>query len=261
MQWYVIGVAVLFGLALGSFANVVIYRVPLNLSIVSPPSACPGCDTPILRRHNVPVLGWLVLRGKCAHCGMAISPRYPAIELAMGVLFGLIVWGYGLTWTTGLLVVGAFAAVVLSAIDVAVRRLPVAIVYPWAAVTAVIIAAAVIDSGDVWLGARAAIGAASLWAFYLGAKLAYPRGLGMGDVRIAPVIGAVLAYAGWAPLVVGAFSAFVWGLLGALGPMIKARAVSGVKIPFGPWMFAGAATGIVVGEPIARWYLHSVVGI
>lgn len=257
----VVVVAVAFGLALGSFANVVIYRVPRGLSVVNPPSACPSCGAFIKRRHNVPVFGWIALRGRCASCGGSISRRYPIIEASVGAGFGVISAVWGLTWTTVILLCAAWTAVVLSAIDLDVRRLPRAIVMPWAAVTAVLIAAAAVEHGDVWLLVRAAIGAASLGLLYAISFFVYPNGLGWGDVTVAPVLGGVLAYMGWGEMVVGGFAAFVWGMMGAVVPMIKARAIRGVSVPFGPSMFLGAATGIAVGAPIAHWYTSQVLGL
>lgn len=255
------GVAGLFGLAFGSFGNVVIYRVPLGLSVVSPPSACPRCGHGIAARHNVPVFGWLMLRGRCANCAEPISPRYPIVEAAVGVLFAAIVWGYGISWLTLLLLVASWAGVVLAAIDIDVQRLPVAVVWPWGAVSVAIVAVASLTSEGWDVGLRALIGAAALWLFYLLAFLVYPRGLGLGDVRLAAVLGLLLGFVGWGPLVVGGFAAFVWGLVGAIVPMIRARAVGGVRIPFGPWMLLGAATGIVVGEAIAQWYVSQILGL
>lgn len=251
----------MFGLAFGSFGNVVIYRVPLGLSVVSPPSACPRCGNRIAARHNVPLLGWLFLRGRCASCKAPISARYPIIEASVGVLFASVTWAYGVSWLTLLLLVGSWAAVILAAIDIDVRKLPVAIVFPWTVVSAIIIlvASATTEGWDV--GLRALIGGGALWLFYYAAHVVYPKGMGYGDVRLVAVVGMVLGFAGWGPLVVGGFAAFVWGLVGAIGPMIRARRVSGVSIPFGPWILVGAATGIVWGDAISSWYLGHILGV
>lgn len=255
------GVSGMFGLAFGSFGNVVIYRVPLGLSVVSPPSACPRCGSRIAARHNVPLLGWLFLRGRCASCHAPISVRYPIVEASVGILFASAVWAYGISWLTLLLLVGSWAGVVLAAIDIDVQRLPVAIVFPWAAVSAVIILAASATTEGWGVGLRALIGGVALWLFYLAAHLAYPKGMGYGDVRLVAVIGMVLGFVGWGPLIVGGFAAFVWGLLGAIGPMIRAKKVGGVRIPFGPWILLGAATGIVCGDAVASWYVGHILGL
>ena len=137
------GVVVVFsavlGLAIGSFLNVVIWRVPRHESIVSPPSHCPGCDVPIAPRDNVPVLSWLVLRGRCRHCRNPISARYPLVELATGVLFALMVWRFGLAWELPAYLYLAAIAVALALIDIDVHRLPNAIVLPSYPVMAVLL--------------------------------------------------------------------------------------------------------------------------
>lgn len=253
--------AVLLGLAFGSFSNVVIHRVPLSLSVVSPPSACPQCGAAINSWQNIPIVSWLVLRGRCAHCRVPIAKRYPLVEALVAGLFAVVAWWAPDVWTGLLLATAALATVILGAIDLDVRRLPRVIVAPWAIATGALILAATVAQGDWWLGARALIGAASLGAFYFVAFVSYPKGLGWGDVTVAPILGAILAFMGWPALVVGAFSAFVWGLLGAIVPMVRAKAVRGVSIPFGPSMFLGAATGIVAGPFLADWYLGSVVGL
>lgn len=260
MAWVLVGIAALLGLAVGSFGNVVIYRVPRGESVVSPPSACPRCGTGIAPQHNVPVLSWLWLRGRCATCREPISVRYPLVEASVGALFGLIVWQFGISWETLLLLVGAWAAVVLAAIDIDVQRLPRVIVGPWAAFTVAVIVISVVSQQEWWVGARSVIGAVALGLFYFVAFIAYPRGMGWGDVTVAPVLGLVLAYFGWSELIVGAFMAFVWGIVAAIVPMIRARSVVGVKIPFGPWMFLGAATGIVLGNLIGDWYMERILG-
>lgn len=247
------------GLVFGSFGNVVIYRVPAGLSVVRPASACPRCDRPIKSWENVPVVSWLALRGKCAGCKEPISVRYPAVELLTGALFAWAAVAHGLSIASVLLSVAAWFAVVLGAIDLDVRRLPRVLVVPWSVLTAALVIALALAGGDLWIAVRAAIGAAALGAFYLVAWIAYPRGLGFGDVTVAPVVGATLAAFGWQQLVVGAFAAFVWGLVGAIVPMIKQRSVKGVAIPFGPWIFLGALTGLAAGPWLAQGYLDLVL--
>ncbi|MDN4481677.1 prepilin peptidase [Demequina muriae] len=260
MENVLIAVCVLLGLALGSFANVVIHRVPRGESIVSPPSACPQCGSPIRPQHNIPVIGWLWLRGRCADCSAPISGRYPAIEAVTAVLFGVIAWATGLSWTLPLLLVLAFFSIVLAAVDLETRRLPDRIVLPFAALAVICIVALAVANGDIGVIVRAAVGAAALGAFYLAAFLAYPRGMGFGDVKLAPVLGALLGSLGWAQLAVGGFSAFVWGSLVGVGVMIAQRRGRGVTIPFGPWMLLGAWTGVIVGAPVGQWYLE-VMGL
>lgn len=258
-----------FGLLIGSFLNVVIYRVPAGTSIVSPPSACPNCGAAIAPRDNVPVLSWLLLRGKCRNCAAPISRRYPLVELATGVLFAGIA-GWMLARESGTLASGNIVAfllelvaflyfgaisVALFMIDLDTRRLPNAIVLPSYAVGAVLLGAAgLIDLRPEQL-IGAAIGAAALFVFYFVLAFAYPGGMGFGDVKLAGVLGLFLGWLGWGPLVVGAFAAF---LLGGVFSIVLVRvrgAGRKTAIPFGPWMIVGAFVGVLFGEGIATGYL------
>ncbi|WP_062133640.1 prepilin peptidase [Demequina aestuarii] len=247
--------AAALGLALGSFANVVIHRVPRGESVVSPPSACPACGARVRARHNVPVLGWLWLRGRCADCGAPISGRYPLVEALTALIFAGIGLAVGLAWELPLLLVLAFFTIVLSAVDLETRRLPDRIVAPFAALVVVSVLVVALGTGDLGVLWRSAIGAAAFGLFYFLAFLAYPRGMGFGDVKLAPVLGAVLGSLSWPALAVGGFAAFLWGSLAGVIVMIMQRRGRGVAIPFGPWMFVGAWTGIVAGAAVADWYL------
>ncbi|WP_430866789.1 prepilin peptidase [Demequina aurantiaca] len=252
-------VAGLLGLGLGSFANVVIYRVPAGESVVHPRSACPKCGHPIRSRHNIPVLSWLWLRRQCADCGAPISARYPLVELGTAVAFALIVGLNGFQWSTLLLLVFAYGGIILTAVDLDTMRLPNVLVgvLAIAAVASIILAA---GFGDQWPDAlRALIGAALLGLFYFVAWFFYPKGMGFGDVKLAPVVGATLAFFGWPQLIVGGFFAFVWGAIAGVLVMIVSKRVKQVKIPFGPWMFAGAWTGIILGQQVSDWYLGVVL--
>ena len=251
--------ALVVGLCVGSFANVVIYRVPAGLSVVSPGSHCPQCERPIRARHNVPVLGWLWLRGKCADCRAPISGRYPTVEFAVGVAFALVVCVSGVRWETLLLLVVAGFSAILAAIDLDVHRLPDAVVGPFAAVIVAVIVPACAVTGAWGASVRALIGAATVGALYFAAFLLYPKGLGFGDVKLAPVLGAVLGVFGWGPLVVGTFAGFLWGAIVGGAVMVATKRARGVRIPFGPWMLAGAWTGIVAGGPVWDWYLGTML--
>jgi leader peptidase (prepilin peptidase)/N-methyltransferase len=274
MEWAV-GASVLiaaFGLAIGSFLNVVAYRVPLGMSVVSPASACPGCGNEIEARDNVPLLSWLVLRGKCRHCAEPISPRYIVVEAITGVAFvavalrflpGTLAAASVPALISGLLVLVAFLylaaiSVALSAIDIDVQRLPNTIVLPSYGVGAVLLGAAAIVGGDLESGARAAAGAGILVAFYLILALIKPGGMGLGDVKLAGVLGLYLGFLGWAPLIAGTAGAFVLGGLFGVVVLIARRGGRGRGIPFGPWMFAGAWLGIFAGEQLVGAYLTAV---
>lgn len=262
-------VIALFGALIGSFLNVVIYRVPAGKSIVSPPSACGSCGHEVRPYDNIPVVSWLVLRGKCRDCGSHISVRYPLVEFG-GMLFFAIVAVrfvppmFRVTSTPALAadIVALVAFLYLSAISLAlalidldVRRLPNSIVLPAYAVGALLLGAASILSGDYAALLRAAIGCAALGLLYLVMAVAIPGGMGFGDVKLAGVLGLFLGWLGWGPLAVGALLAFVLGGLFGIALLIVRKGGRKTAIPFGPWMLAGAWIGILVGTPLAAGYL------
>lgn len=246
----IVALAALAGLLLGSFANVVIWRVPRGESVVSPPSACPRCGARIRWWQNVPVVSFLALRGRCAACRAPISWRYPLIELGTAALFALTAWWRGTELGLPAFLALAFVAVVLTAIDIEHRRLPNAIVLPAIPVVGVLLALTG-EWGDLL---RAAIAAAALFAFYLAIALIAPRGMGMGDVKLAALVGFALGWIGWDALVVGAFAAFVFGSIGGLVVMARGGSRKSA-IPFGPWMLLGMAVGLVAGPAVSAWYL------
>jgi leader peptidase (prepilin peptidase)/N-methyltransferase len=252
------------GLAIGSFLNVVVYRVPAGMSVVSPPSACPKCGRPIRGFDNVPVLSWLVLRGRCRDCSDSISARYPAVELGTALLFVVVVWRFlaGASTPAAAAIPGLVAfiylaavSVVLALIDLDVRRLPNTIVLPSYGVGAVLLSLQAILSGDYGALIRAGIGMAALFGFYLLLAVVYPRGMGFGDVKLAGLLGLYLGWLGWGDLVVGAFAAFLLGGLFSVGLMIFRRAGRKTAIPFGPWMLLGAWIAILFGNTITTGYL------
>lgn len=257
----VIALATLFGALIGSFLNVVIWRVPRGESVVSPGSACPRCGSGIAWYDNIPVLSWLLLRARCRECSAPISARYPAVEAATAVAFGLVVWGaYAGTFpaaTLPLLLYWASVAIALSLIDVDHHRLPDAIVLPSYAVTAILLAVASAATGDYWRLLNAAIGAVAMGGFYLLLAVVRPGGMGLGDVKLAGALGMVAAWLGWAPLIVGVFSAFLIGGLVGVALMAGRRANRKTALPFGPFMLLGAALGIGAGQQLAHFYLVS----
>jgi leader peptidase (prepilin peptidase)/N-methyltransferase len=271
----VIGVGA-FGLLIGSFLNVVIYRVPNGMSIVSPPSACPHCDTRIKSYDNIPVVSWLILGGKCRACKAAISRRYPLVETGVAVFFAVVViWalvaGPGVGTTFGADAIArvfeiaaylylAAVSVALALIDLDTHKLPNAIVLPSYLVGAVVLAVAAVTAGDLGALLRAGIGMAALWAAYFVMALVYPGGMGFGDVKLAGVLGLFLGYLGWGQLAVGAFSAFFLGGLFAVILIISGKAHRKSGIPFGPWMLLGAWAGVFLGGTLWNGYL-SLLGV
>ncbi len=269
----IIGIlAAAFGLAIGSFLNVVAYRVPAGLSIVHPASACPGCGHTIRGRDNLPLVSWMLLGGRCRDCRTPISVRYPAIEALTAVAFigvallfgGQIANASGTAELVGavlqLLAFGYLAAIsiVLSAIDLDVRRLPNAIVLPSYLVAAALLVPAALLSGRPEALIPAAVGMVASVLFYGILWVVAPGGMGLGDVKLAGVLGLYLGYLGWAQLLVGVGAAFTLG--GVFGLVLIAIRRAGRKstVPFGPWMFAGAWVGIIVGEQLARGYLDLI---
>ncbi|MDJ0325038.1 prepilin peptidase [Cryobacterium sp. PH31-AA6] len=281
-----------FGLLIGSFLNVVIFRIPAGRSIVSPPSACGSCAAAIRPWNNIPVLSWLWLRGRCHDCAARISARYPLVELGTAVFFAVVGWwvvtGVSTGSTTGLGSHGGFGSaagiisvdgvvdtrmagaatvalvaflylaavsIALTMIDLDTHTLPNRIVLPAYAVGAVLLTGAALLAGEPERLLTAAIGAAALFGLYLLMALLYPGGMGLGDVKLAGVLGLFLGWLGWAPLAVGAFSAFLLGGLFSLVLIITRKATRKSGIPFGPWMLGGAWVGIFGGEAIATGYL------
>ncbi|GIG20377.1 prepilin peptidase [Cellulomonas chitinilytica] len=256
-------VAGLFGLAIGSFLNVVVWRVPRGESVVRPPSACPRCGHEIRARDNVPVVSWLLLRGRCRDCGEPIAVRYPLVEAGTGVLFALTAWWAGADWVLPALLYLAAISVALALIDLDTKRLPDAIVLPAYPVSLALLALASWNPGGAsdWTALwHALVGGAALFAVYFVLVIAYPAGMGLGDVKLAGVLGLYLGWFGWGALLVGWFAAFLLGGLFAVGLVVARRAGRKSGIPFGPWMLLGAAVGIVAGEQLWSAYLSAMAG-
>ena len=263
-----------FGLLIGSFLNVVVYRVPIGKSIVSPPSACTDCGHEIKAYDNVPLFSWLALRGKCRNCGSRISARYPLVELGTGVLFAFVALLFGRPILDAVSIPGIAAAslvlvaylylaaisVALALIDIDVRRLPNQIVLPSYVVALALFAAASILTGDYSGLIRAAIAMAGLALVYFIMAFVRPGGMGLGDVKLAGVVGIYLGWAGWGPLAVGALGAFILGGIYAMALIAARRATRKSGVPFGPWMLAGAWLGIAAGTAIFSSYL-SIFGL
>jgi leader peptidase (prepilin peptidase)/N-methyltransferase len=245
----------LLGLLVGSFLNVVVWRVPRGESVVSPPSACPGCGHVIRPRDNVPVVSWLVLRGRCRDCGATISPRYPLVELATAALFALVAWRLGSTWALPAYLYLAATAVALTMIDIDVRRLPNSIVLPSYVVAALLLLLPAAATGDWNAYLRALLGAAALFVGYFALAFAYPAGMGFGDVKLAGVLGLYLGWLGWGELAVGAFLGFLLGGVWGIALLVTRRAGRKSAIPFGPFMLGGALLGVLVGGAVSQAYV------
>jgi leader peptidase (prepilin peptidase) / N-methyltransferase len=233
------------GLAVGSFLNVVASRVPLRRSLVRPRSACMSCATEIAPRDNIPLLSYALLRGRCRACAAHIPVRYPLVELLTGGLVAACVLRFGLTPYAGIAAGFCVVLVAISAIDLEHRIVPNRIVLPAAAVALVVQEARA--PGVEW--PLAAFGAA---LFLFVAALVHPRGMGMGDVKLALLLGAVLGRT----VVVGLMVGFLAGLLPA-AVLFATRGLAARKaaIPFAPFLGVGAVVALFVGHPLLGWYL------
>jgi leader peptidase (prepilin peptidase)/N-methyltransferase len=252
-QPLLLGIVGLLGLAVGSFLNVVIYRVPRGESLVRPGSHCPHCGNEVRNRHNLPVLGWLLLRGRCADCRAAISARYPLVEAGTAMLFVAVAAKFGWSWELPAYLYLAAIAIALAAIDLDVLRLPDQIVLPSYGVALILLLPAMIVERSWAAGLRGLIAAAVLYAFYRLLAM-IPRGMGGGDVKLAPLLGLYLGWLGWSSVAVGAFAGFLLG--GLVGVALMAFKLAGRKsrVPFGPYMLAGAFLAVFAASPIAGWY-------
>ena len=247
--------AAVFGLLIGSFLNVVVWRVPRGESLMHPPSHCPRCDAPIKPYDNVPVVSWLLLRGRCRNCGAPISARYPLVELATGVLFGGLAARIGFDWALpAFLYLGAIC-VALALIDLDTKRLPNVITLPSYVVGLVLLGGAALLSGDTDALVRAAVGMAALYGIYFLLVLAYPAGMGFGDVKLAGVLGMYLGYLGWSEWTVGWLLGFMLGGLFGVLAIVARRATRKTHVPYGPFMIAGALIAVFAGPAIADLYL------
>ncbi|HEU4397097.1 MAG TPA: prepilin peptidase [Actinomycetota bacterium] len=259
----VAALAGLLGLVAGSFANVVIHRVPRRESVVRPGSRCPACGTPVARRDNLPLLGWLLLRGRCRSCRAAISARYPLVELAMGLLWFVVAGrlaGEGLVWAVPAYLALVFVCLVLAMIDSATRLLPNRITYPAFPLVAGLLLVASLGLGDLGRLGRGLLAAAAVGGFFLLLALISPRGMGLGDVKLAPTLGLALGWLSWGAVAVGVFAAFLLGGLAGLGGMVALGLSRRSLLPFGPWLVAGALLGVLVGGEVAGWYGRAVLG-
>ena len=243
----------LLGLVVGSFLNVVIHRVPRGESLVAPGSHCPQCESAVRGRHNVPVLGWLVLRGKCADCRAPISVRYPLVETGTAALFVAVAAKFDLSWELPAYLYLAAVAIALAAIDLDVMRLPNAIVLPSYLVAAVLFVPAAMVHNDWAATVRGLVAATALWLFYQFLAL-IPRGMGGGDVKLAPLLGFYLGWLGWSSVAVGAFAGFLLGGVVGVALLTLKLADRKSRIPFGPAMLAGAFLAVFAASPIADWY-------
>lgn len=252
------GVVVVFsavlGLAIGSFLNVVIWRVPRKESVMRPPSHCPQCDTPIRPVDNVPVLSWLLLSGKCRHCKNPIPVRYPLVEAGCAVLFLAVAARFGASWELPAYLVLTAALLAISIIDLEHFIVPDRITAPLTVSALALLGLAAAAEGNGWRFGRTLLGGVAYFAFLLLLNILYPKGMGMGDVKLAFSLGLFLGWLGWGQVFLGGFLAFLLGAL--VGVTLIATKMKSRKdvVPFGPFLALGAMLTILWGDPILRWY-------
>jgi leader peptidase (prepilin peptidase) / N-methyltransferase len=278
-----IAACTLLGLLVGSFLNVVIARVPADESVVRPRSRCPRCGEPIAARDNVPVLSWLLLRGRARCCGAPISPRYPLVELVTAASFALVA-----AWSTGAVAAGggdgaaasgagggaltpaawdgslwplpaflylAAASVALVAIDLEHLRLPFWVVVPswWAGGLLLGGAALLMGQGDA--AVRMVLGGLAYWGLFRLVYAASRGRFGYGDVRLAGLLGGYLAWVSWGTLVLGIYLGTFAGAVVFVGLLLARRAGRKTEVPYGPPMIVGAWLGLLWGQQLAEAYL------
>jgi leader peptidase (prepilin peptidase) / N-methyltransferase len=255
-----VALTALLGLLVGSFLNVVIHRVPLGESVVHPRSRCPTCGTELAAYDNIPVLSWLILRGRCRTCRTRISVRYPLVELGTGALFATTAWWLGPSLALPAFLYLAAISVALALIDLDVKRLPNAIVLPsyGVALVLLLVPAAFDASWPAFL--RAVLTGAGLYAFYFLLAFIYPAGMGFGDVKLAGVLGIYLGWIAWPLTIIATFAAFLLGAVVGVVVMIRSGGGRKTKVPFGPFMIIGTYLALWWGQSVVDWYVGRLSG-
>jgi leader peptidase (prepilin peptidase) / N-methyltransferase len=256
--------AALLGLAIGSFLNVVVTRVPAHESLLSP-SHCRSCDAAVRAWQNIPVVSWALLRGRCHTCRARIPVRYPLVEAFTAAAFGgIAAWAghldgmgsVGRWLLAAALCLFAAVSIALALIDLDTHRLPDAVVGPSYLLASGLLVA-VSTANDDWSAlVRGGAGLLLLAGGYYAVHALRPDAMGFGDVKLAGLIGLITGYAGWSALAVGALAAFVLAACYGIALVAAGRAGRRSGLAFGPWMLAGGWLGLVVGTPVAAGYLH-----
>ena len=244
------------GLAVGSFLNVCIYRLPRGESLVSPGSRCPECGTPIKAYDNVPVLGYIFLGGKCRSCKAAISVRYPLVEALNALMYVLVFLRFGMGWHMPVFLAFVSSIIVITLIDVDVQIIPDVITIPWVPIG--VLAGALVLPDVFWryepLGLVTSLtGAVSGFALFYLIVVLSRGGMGGGDVKMMAMVGAVL---GWKGVLLTTFVGSLSGAFVGLGLVLFKGGGRKTKVPFGPFLALGALVSLFYGQEILRWYLH-----
>ncbi|HEX3334931.1 MAG TPA: prepilin peptidase [Jatrophihabitans sp.] len=252
--WPLVGLIAFLGLAIGSFLNVIIYRVPRQESIVFPGSRCPDCSEPIKARHNVPLLSWVALRGRCHSCHGRISTRYPLVEGGTALLFAAVTLRFGFTLQLPAFLYLTAIGVALAMIDFDVQRLPDSIVLP-SYVIAVLLLMPAGAADENWLGAeRALAGMFALLTLFFALAMAYPNGLSFGDVKLAGLVGLYLGWLSWNAIFLAAVGSILIAGISATVVGATKYGARTVAVPLGPCLLGAAGLALFVAAPIATWY-------
>ena len=242
------------GLAVGSFLNVVIHRVPEKQSVVRPRSRCPKCGTELASRDNIPVLSWLLLRGRCRTCGEPISARYPLIELATAALFVAAGIRFPTSWALpGYLVLFA-ALLAISAIDLERYIIPNRIVYPTLFIAIPLMVAAALAEGEPERIRTATIGSLAAFVAMFVVHFISPKGMGFGDVRLAAVIGLFLGWIDLTLVLLGMLLGFLLASVIGIGLLLTKRRGRKDAVPFGPFLAAGAVLAVLFSRQLLSAY-------
>jgi leader peptidase (prepilin peptidase)/N-methyltransferase len=253
IQLQILIFAFLFGAAMGSFANVLIHRLPMGASIVSPGSQCPSCGTGIRWFDNIPILSYFILGGRCRVCRSTISPRYPIVEALSGFLTAAVVFRVGIQPATAALVLFTWALVVITFIDLDHRIIPDVISLPGTALgLAFSFAPGFPRPVDSALGVAAGAGFL-FFVLYAYEKIMGEEGMGLGDVKLLAMIGAFL---GWQALPITIMVSSLTGSLVGVGyALVKGESVRKFPVPFGPFLALGALVHLFFGVEVLQWYL------
>jgi leader peptidase (prepilin peptidase)/N-methyltransferase len=256
MLGWLIGLCAVLGLAVGSFLNVVIYRVPRNESVVSPRSSCPSCGAAIRGRDNIPVVSWLLLRGHCRDCGAPISAEYPLVELACAALFAGTAARFGHQWDLPAYLVLFAGLLALSIVDVEHLILPKKIVYPLTALVTALLLLAAAETGK-WHSFLIGVACALGWFLvFFAMNLISPRVLGFGDVRLSLVLGLSLGWLGFGYVILGFFAANLIGAVVGIALIATKHVERQSRIPYGVFLASGCAVAVFAGPELLRPFTH-----
>jgi leader peptidase (prepilin peptidase) / N-methyltransferase len=242
------------GLLVGSFLNVVVWRVPRRESVLQPASHCPECDHGIAPYDNIPVVSWLLLRARCRNCGAHISARYPMVELLTGVLFAAVGARFSDSWVLPAYLAFTAGLIALALIDLDHFLLPNRVMYPVGFVSVPLLFVGALIEDEPGAFGRALLAGLVAFAVFFVLHTISPRGLAFGDVRLSFLLGVFLGFLSWWHVFFGLFTGFLYGAVVGVVLVALGRRSRKQHIPFGPFLAAGTLTIVLVGQPIIDWY-------